>query len=315
MFHYKFNFIRILFIFCFLCITPLRLFGQGDDEIDFEKIEEDLRKEEKWIPLGDPKLFKGKSIFDWNQDIVDKIVIFQVEKEFYWKMLTRGDSLTFSFAILLLPSQTSAFGFYSVEKSPSQKFFNIGFQSYLIGQRLVVWYGRIVLVIEYSDSDQVNDKPIRKFAENFVDILPAQRRQTPILDSLPEKNRVRHSEKYTKLRWLGQNYFKNIYYADYYTQEGFFRIFIIDNKTTATADSNFWNYYSFMKNNGGIMYEEIPVSTDYYVVIDPLWGKTILTKKNQIIYGVLDFRNINWTVDRLDDILNELKKRKIVKSG
>ena len=102
---------------------------------------------------------------------------------------------------------------------------------------------------------------------------------------------------------------------DYYIPQGYSRLFILHNSTTAAADSNFWKYYAFLKERNRILSEKLQMDTDYFVSDDPLWGKTLLTKKNQIIYGILDYRDKHWTENRLREILERLKKRKIVKSG
>jgi hypothetical protein len=151
--------------------------------------------------------------------------------------------------------------------------------------------------------------------ENFIKFLPKQKQSTPILRCLPKKNKVEHSEKYYAGHWLGQDFFKKVYYADYYTPEGYSRIFIIDNPNTATADTNFWNYYNILKKNSEVLNDSLEIETDYFVINEPLWGKTILAKKNQIIYGILDYRNIDWTEERMAELLEELKDKKIVKSG
>jgi hypothetical protein len=67
--------------------------------------------------------------------------------------------------------------------------------------------------------------------------------------------------------------------------------------------------------NAEIINDTLQIDTDYYVIREPLWGKTVLAKKNQIIYGILDFRNRKWAEERLSELLSELKKKEIVKPG
>jgi len=230
-------------------------------------------------------------------------------------ILSDKNDMIYVVKLFVFASQINAFGFYSFEKSPSLDFYDIGYQAYESGQKVSCWYGKYVLFVQSPDTIEDRNKNIREFARDFIDILPRQRRSTPVLDCLPQKNFVEHSEKFYMHRWLSRDYFKNIYYADYYTPEGYSRIFIIDNQFTAVADTNFWNYYNFMKENSEIMHDTLKIATDYIIVDEPLWGKTILAKKNQIIYGILDVRNTRWVEDRLAELLNELKKKKIVKSG
>lgn len=289
--------------------------AEENQQIDFEILVEDMQKAQKWIPQAEPEYLDEAGLLSLQDVSIDNLLEYEVRKGFRWKLSPRSDSLSFLLSIFEMPSQTSAFGVYSAKKSPSMKFFEIGFESFLSGNRLLTWYGNYVLIVSGSDSGQTREKVVKELTEDVVHFVPRQKPRIPLLESLPEKNRVKHSEKFYRNHWLDQDYFRNIFYADYYTPDGYSRIFIIDNRSTAAADSNFWRYFSFMKNNAEVMADEIKVDTDFYVVLDPLWGKTILAKKNQIIYGILDYRNKDWTEDRMKDILNNLKKRKIVKSG
>lgn len=293
------------------CLTPM----SAREPVDVFRLFHKFSIESPWNLTGDPQLVVGRELLETGKEIGEYALEYQIEKAFRGNFIHQTDSLSVTLTVFRAPSQMMAFGFYSAPKSPSLPFFDVGFESYFTRGKLFCWYGRFVLVSETADTLKNSEKYLKDCVENIVKLLPAQKRKTPILDALPEKNRVAHSEKFYVHHWLDQNYFENIYYADYYTKEGYSRIFIIDNKTTAAADSNFWKYYSFIKKNARILDEQLNIATDYFVVEEPLWGKTLLAKKNQIIYGILDFRNKKWTEDRLDDLLSHLKKRKVVKSG
>jgi len=313
----KTSFIKIIVISILLLGFNLHflLFALENDEWNYTCLFEKFQEKKKWQIVGSPLVLRGKDLINTNFEFVEYLMEFDVKDGFQWQVISKKDSVPVTITILQLPSQIMAFGLYSVEKSPSLKFFNIGFESYLLGNKIISWYGKFLLITEMSDTVQAREKLLREISEEVIKVLPEQKRATPILDALPEKNKVKHSEKFYLRRWLDQEYFENIYYADYYTPEGYSRMFIIDNKFTAVADSNFWHYYGFMKNRSSLIPEQLEIDTDYYIVNEPLWGKTLLAKKNQIIYGILDFRDRKWTEDRLRDLLNQLKKKKIVKSG
>jgi len=279
------------------------------------EITRNIEKKKNWILLNQPEYFIDEEITQLSEDVIDYFNEYRVEAAARLRCTFSRDSLDITLKMFQFPAHIYAFGLYSVDKSPSLDFFDIGFETYAIGQRLVCWYGNFVLFAEKADTIGERTRRLRDFTQEVVKLIPRQRRRTPILDCLPEKNRVTHSEKFYLGTWLGQDYFKYIYYADYNTGEGYSRIFIINNDLTASADSSFWNYYYFFRENIGVIQDTLEIDTDYYVVNEPLWGRTILAKKNQIIYGILDYRNQEWTEDRLAEVLEALKKRQIVKPG
>ena len=275
----------------------------------------DMGKKKDWVAFSRLEVFEGFDLYEIDKDISDYIGEYEVEQVVQGVFYATKNNLFIIERLFVLPSQIKAFGFYSVDKTPSLNFLEIGYESYIQPQKLVSWYGPFVLYTETPDTIPEREKYLKEFAQEFIRMLPQKKKNTPILDCLPQKQRVRFSEKFYMRRWLDQDFFKNIYYADYYTDEGYSRIFIIDNLNTETADSNFWKYLNYMKSHSIIINDTLKIQTDYFVVNDPLWGLTILAKKNKIIYGILDYRNRKWAEERLTELLNELKKRNLVKSG
>jgi hypothetical protein len=274
-----------------------------------------MGQKENWSVASEPEVSDRSDLGEFDIDISDYPMEYEVEQVFRGSFYTAKDSQLLELRIFKLPSQVEAFGFYSINKTPSLNFVEIGYQSYFLRQRLVSWYSSYVLYTEIADTLPDREKYLKDFAQEFIRLLPKKKKNTSILDCLPEKQRVKFSEKFYMRRWLDQEFFKNIYYADYYTSAGYSRIFIIDNLNTETADSNFWKYRNYMKLYSAVINDTLKIQTDYFVVNDPLWGLTILAKKNKIIYGVIDYHEKKWAEDRLSELLNELKKRNIVKSG
>lgn len=273
-----------------------------------------IGQKKEWIPAG-LEVFEGPEAFEVEQNNSDYLVEYEVQKIFRGSFYTAKDSLWLVAKLFVFPTQIKAFGFYSIDKTPSLNFLQIGYESFTYQKNLVSWYNNYVLHLEVTDTLKKSEKALKDFAQEFINFLPRKKKYTPILDCFPSKHRVRHSEKFYGQRWLDQDYFKNIYYADYYTPDGYSRIFIIDNLHTENADSNFWKFKRYMSSYSAVINDTLQVQTDYFVVNDPLWGLVILAKKNKIIYGILDYRNKKWAEERLAELLSELKKRNIVMPG
>ncbi len=308
----QFNFLPVSLLLALLISLYQGVFGS---EFLPEKFQQQYLKKTGWLAGGDTRILTGKDLLGIEESVMEYMLEYQIDWGFQGRYLAGKDSVIIVLSIFRAPRQIMAFGYYAVDKSPSLKFYDLGFEAYQSGNFILCWYGNYIIKAETNDSLKISEKYLKKAVQTAQKLLPKQKRHTPILDALPEKDRVKHSEKFYLRRWLDQSYFRNIYYADYYTPQGYSRIFIIDNRTTAAADSNFWKYYAFLEKRKRILEEELRIDTDYFVVDEPLWGKTILAKKNQIIYGILDYRDMNWTEDRMKDVLERLKKKKIVKPG
>lgn len=250
-----------------------------------------------------------------SMDFFDYVQEYHVENLLNWEMRNPEKGAAIYCQLYSAPDQAKAFGLYSVEKSPSLRFFRVGFEAFRSGDQFICWYGRFVLLVQWVAPFPGAEKKFKKITEQIIRLLPEQKHYLPILEALPDRDLVKHSQKFYPVHWLDQPYFRNIYYADYATREGYCRVFIIDNRTTSAADSNFWKYFTFIKSKAEILDESFRINTDYFAVNEPLWGKTILAKKNQIIYGILDYHRREWVEDRMAEILNVLKKKRVVKPG
>ncbi|MFZ0388908.1 MAG: DUF6599 family protein [Calditrichia bacterium] len=311
---FKFTFLLLLFTITVRTGSGLPLQPQ-EAELPFQRVCEKISQKKEWRSVGEPLLLMGRDLLEVGTDIAEYLAEYRIQVGYRHNFLKIKDSLVLRLMVYQAASQPQAFGLYSIEKSPSEYFFDVGFESYRSGSRFYTWYGDLVIICESADTVAALQESDKNLVREIVRALPERKRNTPVMDALPDRNRVAHSAKFYAHRWLDQDYFDNIYYADYYTSQGYSRIFIINSHSTATADSNFWRYYTFMRDNGAVVYDSLRITTDFYVVDEPIWGKTLLAKKNQIIYGILDFRNREWTEDRLEEILNSLKKKKVVKSG
>ncbi|GAB4371601.1 MAG: hypothetical protein Kow0042_14430 [Calditrichia bacterium] len=315
MFRWVINKTGFLIGVCFLFSVVHFNFAKEQPDFRLSQIPVEVANSKHWQIVEGPFSLGQMRTYSQNEEYFDYLNAFQIEDGLQFRLLRVRDSIAMQVEIFQARSQIMAFGLYAIEKSPSLKFFDLGFESYLSGNRLFCWYGIFMVTVHTPDSLIDIENSLKNCGKFLLDLLPEQKRHTPILDALPEKDRVEHSDKFYHQHWLDQSYFKNIYYADYYTPEGYSRIFIIDNITTASADSNFWKYHHFIKSNAELIEEELQLGTDFFIVLEPLWGKTVLAKKNQIIYGILDYRNKDWAEDRLAELLSRLKKKKIVKPG
>ena len=240
---------------------------------------------------------------------------FCINKLFTAEFENKGNNAVIEIKIYEAAGPNSAFGIYSLERTPSLTFKDLGFESYFLRNSLISWYGKYLVTATLLDIWQDRVKMLSEINEFIIRNLPKQENDMPLLEALPNRDKVRYSEKLLPYRWLDQTYLKNIYYADYQTREGYCRIFVINNRSTSKCDSNYWRYYDFARKNGIVSDREMKIRTDYFVINEPVWGESILAKKNQIIYGILDFKNSKWAEDRMEDVLEFLKKNKIVKSG
>ena len=111
--------------------------AKKERKLDIDKFIEEFSRKDRWILMGEPQLLTGSNLLEAGQGFVEYLAEFQIKQGFSFSVVTQKDSIPLNIIFYEAPSQVFAFGLYSVEKSPSLKFFDIGFSYSNINNRII----------------------------------------------------------------------------------------------------------------------------------------------------------------------------------
>ncbi len=129
----------------------------------------------------------------------------------------------------------NTFGIYSQERNPDYEFLDIGAEGFKSPGALYFIKGSYYIQLSTNDKP-LNDK-LEDLAREIDSAIEEKATLPETLEFLPEKGKVKFSEKYIANDFLGYSYLHSAFIADYNFNDKDFQIFIIapENESEANA--------------------------------------------------------------------------------
>lgn len=140
-----------------------------------------------------------------------------------------------------------AFGMYASERSPELAFLpSIGGEAQGDAENLFFFAGSIyVKMASHADGDA--SALMQAIAKGLAGKIDPSPKYPALLDLFPKEGRQPYSEAFINSSYIGHEFLKSVYLADYKADGKSFQIFLIDGKTTDGAKAILSAYFTFTK--------------------------------------------------------------------
>jgi hypothetical protein len=120
----------ITFITLFnLVIGTLHLLPAQDSQSSLvQEAFTEMGKRKEWVAFSRLEVFEGSDLYEIDKEIADYIGEYEVEQIMQGVFYSTKNELFIIERLFILPSQIKAFGLYSVDKTPSLNFLDIGYE-------------------------------------------------------------------------------------------------------------------------------------------------------------------------------------------
>jgi hypothetical protein len=169
-----------------------------------------------------------------------------------------------------------AFGMYASERSPELNFLpSIGAEAQGDAENLFFFAGNIyVKMASHAEGDASQTmQSIAKGLASKIDPLP---KYPMMLNVFPTEGRIPYTEAFINSSYIGHEFLKSVYTADYKTGEQSYQIFIIDGKTSAGASEILKNYFTFTKQPLDFKEGSLTIKDRYNGDIPTFWKKSCI---------------------------------------
>jgi hypothetical protein len=156
-----------------------------------------------------------------------------------------------------------AFGMYASERSPDMTFYQgIGGEAQGDGYGLFFFSGNVYVKMSASNKSDAITSAFKEIAKGLASKIDAAAAGYPaIFNSFPEKGLIAHSQAYTTANYIGHEFLKPVYTANYKWNETELQVFVIDAKTSKGAKKILTDYFKFTKQSkkfseGNLLFED-----------------------------------------------------------
>ncbi len=173
---------------------------------------------------------------------------------------------------------TTAFGIYSTERSPSFRFINLGAQGYIADASINFFKGNFYVKIKTFSKSGKTIQTAESLAVRISDMLDGDSKMPSVLSMFPEIGRKINEETFINESVLGHKFLNKAFKANYEIGPDIFSIYIIEKNSPDDVIKQVDSYMAA----AGIDSEESE-SAGKYVLKDGYNGTIFLAWKENII--------------------------------
>jgi hypothetical protein len=145
-------------------------------------------------------------------------------------------------------SREDAFGMYASERSSDMTFYpDIGGEAQGDDYGLFFFAGNIYVKMSSNNHSEEITKVFREIAEGLATKIDSKASYPKIFDSFPKDGLIPHTQAYITKNYIGHEFLKPAYTADYDVNGLKFQLFVIDGKTKDDARKILSDYFGFTK--------------------------------------------------------------------
>lgn len=177
---------------------------------------------------------------------------------------------------------THAFGIYSQERLPGANFVNIGTQGYIEENVMNFLAGLYYVKISGINTGSGDREILLTFAKRAAEQLGERGKLPSILFSFPEEGKVKNSEKFIPIKFLGYAFLHSAFIADYQVSGAKFKLFVIEGSGGEDCKQMIQKY---LRETGNPAEDAVE---GRYTLSDQYHGKVDLYWKGREIWGILN---------------------------
>ena len=195
---------------------------------------------------------------------------------------TRRDKSSVIVEIYRHQTSLDAYGIFSQERSAKGEFLDIGTQSYFEDPFINFIAGDYYIKIYSYDLENNTKEILQEFARNIDRTINTKNSLPYVIERFPTEAKVAYSEIYVAQDFLGYEFFRNGYSAEYVIEDKKFRLFIIEGSDSKEC-LNMLNKYNQIYDSLMSIEENIILSFD-----DPYHRGISLIWLDRYIWGILN---------------------------
>ncbi|MDR2652215.1 MAG: hypothetical protein LBC68_07875 [Prevotellaceae bacterium] len=193
-----------------------------------------------------------------------------------------------------------AFGMYASERSLDMTFYpGIGGEAQGDDYGLFFFSGNVYVKMSSNNKSEAITKIFKKIAKGLAAKIDANASYPIIFKSFPKNGLISHTQAYITKNYIGHEFLKPVYTADYNINEIKFQLFVIDGKTREGAKKILNDYFDFTKQSLNFTEGNLRIEDRYNGNIPIVW-------KGQYLIGAFRESGEDFS-ENIYDFLNKFK--------
>jgi hypothetical protein len=171
-----------------------------------------------------------------------------------------------------------AFGMYASERSSEMTFYSgIGGEAQGDGYGLFFFSGCVYAKITASNESDAISEAMQQIAKGLSEKIEPNAGYPALFRFFPEEGLIPHTATYISRNYIGHEFLKPVYAADYRLGETAVQLFVVDGMTTEGAERILSDYFGFTKQTEKFSEGDLLIKDRYNGEIPVVWKGRYIT--------------------------------------
>lgn len=258
-----------------------------------------------WKISSDPMFFESHNLWEYIDGQAEMYLQYGFQLVIAADYSIGGNPTALVIDVYQMESPVHAFGIYAAERSPEDRFIDVGAEGYLGENVLNFWKGPYYIKITSFHQSPETKEILLELSRAVAGRIPGDYAEPVLFSIFPEENRTQKSERYIPQHFLGHSFLKNGYRVDYKLGENRYQLFLSDNDSPEEAEASLRKYRDFLESSK----ERVSHRKEEDVQrIDTESGKMIFQYRS-FVGGVLNRKDSAEAETIIQDMIKKLRSK------
>jgi hypothetical protein len=264
-------------VFCFLG-TAL---GYGPEDKKQSGLLALLPEVDSWSMTETPENYYPENLFEYINGAAEIYLAYEFKELIVAQQNKDESGMNVAVEIYDMGNGTNAFGIYSAERYPDNRFIPMGIQGYLEEGTLNFLVDRYYVKLLCFECEGQSEEVLKTFSQKIVEKAGQKGNLPPLLKAFPSEGLQPNSENFVLRNFMGYSFLHNGYSAKYKVDDQEFDCFFAEGKDDADAAEMLQKYLEAKKS------QDVREIASGYHIKDKYYHNIYMSQVGKRLCGVM----------------------------
>ena len=261
---------------------------------------------DSWRMTEKPESYYPENLFEYINGAAEMYLAYEFKELIVVQQQKEQSEKNVAVEIYDMGNETNAFGIYSAERYPDNRFIEIGLQGYLEEGTLNFLVDRYYIKLLCFECEDQSEDVLKAFSQEIVKRVGQTGSLPPLLKAFPSRGKQSNSENFVLRNFMGYSFLHNGYSAKYKLNDLEFDCFIAEGEDDTDAAEMLQKYLEAKQS------QNVQKIDSGYHIKDKYYQNIYMARVGNRICGVIKIKDGSEALglEYLKDLVQNLENKK-----
>jgi len=277
----KYNIFVLLVMMCFLGSIG-SIASEGQKESGLSSLLPEL---DSWNLTEKPESFYPENLFEYINGAAEIYLAYEFRELLVAQQMKEQSDKSVAVEIYDMGNATNAFGIYSAERYPDNRFIQIGLQGYVEEGTLNFLVDRYYIKLLCFECEDQSEEVLKEFSQKIAERVGDVGSLPTLLTAFPSQGLQANSESFVLRNFMGYSFLHNGYSAKYKIDDLEFDCFIAEGKDQTDAEEMLQKYLAAKES------PNVQKFDSGYHILDKYYHNIYIARVGKWLCGVIKIKD------------------------